>query len=202
MTAQTGALQRLWTAAVDVMVFNHPDPNVRCEPVVFPHNGSVMIHIRMWGLRDTANPKWRVSPLSEYDRESGPMQPFSMVLHTSHWPGYEAAEVALAGAWVAYMAHETLELVRRRGDKDYDRAPWHPHATPSLAEDVNGAVTHMIGACSMDGRAVPKSSFARVLEPAVGTYNARRILERCEAKAAAEWTNELRYAYGDQAVDQ
>lgn len=127
------ALLRLWAPVLDNMEFLHPDPGVTVSTSIFQTESLVRVMWSMKNVRDT----------SDFLRVRRQPSDFNMQLVIKDWPGKEAAEMTLLGAWLIYVRHEAMELVRQRVPERLDssgRVPWHPHGSARPGKDIRNAV--------------------------------------------------------------
>lgn len=196
--ARGQAVRALWRPVVDDLVVRHPDPGCTVELGLEyePGDPYVRIFFRFRGLLDTDDP----------ERKRTCMPGFHMLLLASTWPGRQAAEVAVLGAWLSYMRHECMELVTKKSVADcvlvfesWDgrlRPRWHPHACTELGRDVKDAIDkcfHSHGTTA---------DLIRVAEEAVGDRAAGALFEVSAPRALEEFLAELDVTSGTVAVDQ
>lgn len=153
------SLVEMWREVADSLEFRHADPGVRVTVEVYAgYDHEVVLRFNTHGVMDTDTVyRARINLAS--------------VTCVHEWPGREAAELVLLGAWMMYVQHETLELVRRRGVSD--KAPWHPHGYGEMS-----ALVSQPGRSMHDGT----MPLVEIAATAVGREAAARTFECCRCR--------------------
>jgi hypothetical protein len=185
------ALNNLWRSVTGSLDFRHPDPNVHVEIVtkgIANDDRYIRINIEMRNLRDTRD-------LDRIQSSNEQTWAFGMPLDATLWPGRRLAEVALAGTWVAYLSHETLELAQRRpmpGDPAHmRRALVDPHGMDADCGYICDIVER-----AFRGRYTDLDKLLATAGLAVGRERADAIWAACRGRAELDMRNEVAHVTG------
>jgi hypothetical protein len=97
VTRRESKLTRLWADALADVIIRHPDRSVT-PLITLDDDPEPVLHME---LDAVAN--------NETDETISPFRITNVRL--TYWPGVRAARAWLSAAWLAFMAHEALELV-------------------------------------------------------------------------------------------